>query len=308
MASQPPTTDAPEERFERILKAVKEHVFLSVMQHMMTLQSEPELITRLSGGDMHTLANSQGLMGLLSLVLTQTGGRVSDVTGRKAGLLLGPVLNVLGVVVFSNASSRSVVVACRILRMIVTSFSNTVMVHLLGLSALAGANLAITLRNVPETLGPERRKLMGEVLTLAVCNPFGFIKLYRHGSVALQRMVTITTLQMCLEGKNLSDLVQTWCRGHLLWRPEATRNFIMGYGVLCMVAGIHIHAAAPVNFVIELSMVRTSAVSSVRCVMAVICICHGWLSVLSGLSGLHAPRVPGWPTPVKFREVKNPYG
>ena len=291
--SMAPAADATDERSERILKAVKGHVFLSIMQHMITLQSEPELITRLSGGDpaatMRTLANSQGLMSLLSLVLNQTGGRLSDVTGRKAGLLLGPVLNVLlGVVVFGNASKRSVVVACRILRMIVTSFSNTVMVQAclldalpgkrlgsamselaayiggavvvtpmvesllfklsgrnpavtyLGLSALAAANLAVTLNNVPETLPAEKRKPMSEALTPAVCNPFGFVKLYTHGSAALRRMVNITTLQMTLEGKNTSDLVQTWCRQHLLWRPEATRNFIMGYGVLCMVAGINI--------------------------------------------------------------------
>ena len=57
------------------------------------------MIIKLCGGDaaagMKTLANSQGLVGILSLIINQAGGRFSDATGRKTGLLVGPLCNVV---------------------------------------------------------------------------------------------------------------------------------------------------------------------------------------------------------------------
>ena len=47
------------------------------------------------GEGMRALANSQGLVGVLSLLFNQVGGRLTDATGRKAGLLVGPLLNVV---------------------------------------------------------------------------------------------------------------------------------------------------------------------------------------------------------------------
>lgn len=278
------------ERSEKILKAIKAHVFLSVMEHCISLQSEPLLITKLCGGDaaaaMRILANSQGLVGVLSLIINQAGGRISDATGRKTGLLVGPLLNiVLGAFAFGNPSSRQAIVVCRILRMIVTTFSNTVMVQAslldalpgwriggafaelgacigggvvltplleslilkatnnnprysyLALSALAGVHFAYTGTYLLEPLAIEQRKSMKELMSLQTLNPFGFIKVFTRGSSALQRMVGITTLQMFLEGKNLSDLSQTWMFQNLHWRPEHARNFSVAYGVLCILAG-----------------------------------------------------------------------
>ena len=134
------------ERAEQTLSVFKRHIFLSVMQHCISMQSEPMLITKLSGGDaaegMRALANSQGLMGALSLMINQAGGRLSDSTGRRLGLLLGPALNiVLGSLVYANPTRRSLVLACRVIRMIATTFSNTVMTQAALVEALPSERL-----------------------------------------------------------------------------------------------------------------------------------------------------------------------
>ena len=57
----------------------------------------------------------------------------------------------------------------------------------LGLSALGALNLAYTLNHLPETLVEEKRKPVGDVVSLSMFNPFGFSKIYTKGSAALQR-------------------------------------------------------------------------------------------------------------------------
>ncbi len=75
------------------------------------------------------LASTQGLVGILSLFVNQLGGKISDSKGRKTFLLIGPIGNVIcGSLVFKNFENRSLVVACRVIRLLITTFSNTVMV------------------------------------------------------------------------------------------------------------------------------------------------------------------------------------
>mmetsp|Transcript_55747 Transcript_55747/g.148796 ORF Transcript_55747/g.148796 Transcript_55747/m.148796 type:complete len:319 (+) Transcript_55747:91-1047(+) len=93
---------------------------------------------------------------------------------------------------------------------------------------------------LPETLDASRRKALDLKVFLQSLNPFAFVQIYTRGSAALQKAVTCTTLQMSLEGKNLSDLTQLWARNHLNWESGEIKNFIAAYGVLCAVAGMAI--------------------------------------------------------------------
>merc|ERR1740121_736090 len=56
-------------------------------------------------------------------------------------------------------------------------------------------------------------------------------------------MTYITTLQMFLEGKNMSDTVQIWIRDDLKWTVTQIRNFVILYGVLCTLAGMYLTPA-----------------------------------------------------------------
>jgi len=110
----------------------------------------------------------------------------------------------------------------------------------LALSSLGMAHVLFSLVSVPETLVKSQRKNWSSVLQLSSINPFGFLNIFRRGSFALQKMTMIQTLQMCLEGKNLSELVELWKREHLDWSVEQSRNFVMIYGTLSILSGIFI--------------------------------------------------------------------
>ena len=64
--------------------------------------------------------------------------------------------------------------------------------------------------------------------------------IFRRGSTGLQKMICIQTLQMFLEGKNLSDLVELWKREHLKWTVEGSRNYVMIYGTLSILSGVYV--------------------------------------------------------------------
>ena len=64
--------------------------------------------------------------------------------------------------------------------------------------------------------------------------------IFRRGSLALQKMTIIQSLQMFLEGKNLSDFMELWKREHLHWTVEGSRNFVMVYGTLSILSGIFV--------------------------------------------------------------------
>mmetsp|Transcript_59932 Transcript_59932/g.154253 ORF Transcript_59932/g.154253 Transcript_59932/m.154253 type:complete len:449 (-) Transcript_59932:108-1454(-) len=285
--------DAAEEaRKNKVLNVISLHVFQSVCQHVITLQSEPMLVRELCGGDVaetaKLLSNTSGLVGLLGLFINQAGGKISDTTGRKMHLLAGPLSNILwGILVFNRPTHRNTVLFCRIMRMILTTFSNTVMTSAaladvfsgkelavasskvgavvgvaiiatpffetlmlqrlkhpkytyLALSALAVGQAIFDITCFPETLDLAKRAVKGAGSNLAALNPFGFLEIYTRGSRALKGMVTVSTLQMFLEGKNMSDIVEIWKRQHLKWTIEGSRNFVVTYGILCTIAGITI--------------------------------------------------------------------
>jgi len=286
----PNEVEDPADRRKRIIRAINISIFQSVCQHVITLQSEPLLIREICQGDIaqsaRMLANTQGLVGLLGLFLNQAGGKLSDAIGRKPGLLLGPLGNVLiGQLIFNNPSNKLVVLVCRVLRMTLTTFSNTVICTAALADTCAGMDLALAMSTVgattglaviltpiaesfilqrtknprysylalsllglvqlvhnlvvtPETLDAAKRVAVSTALSLQNLNPFRFLKLYTRGSKALQKMVTITTLQMFLEGKNLSDIVEIWKREHLGWSISGSRNFVVIYGTLCVLSGI----------------------------------------------------------------------
>lgn len=284
-------SDAEEEqRKRRVMKIISLHVFQSVCQHVLTIQSEPMLVRQLCNGDVaqtaRMLSNTAGLVGILGLFINQAGGKISDITGRKMHLLVGPLGNILwGLMVFNRPDHRPTVLFCRVMRMMLTTFSNTVMSSAALADVFSGKELAVAGSKVgavvgaaiistpiletfmlqrlkhpkytylamsvmalgqvifdvtcfPETLDLAKRAVMSTSNTLAALNPFGFMQIYTRGSPALQGMVTITTLQMFLEGKNLSDIVEIWKRDHLKWTIEGSRNFVVTYGILCTIAGI----------------------------------------------------------------------
>lgn len=289
VAGQAAAEQEAQRRRDKIVSIINTSAFFSVLQHMITLQSEPMLVNQLCNGNTgeaaRLLANTQGLVGILSLFVNQAGGRSSDAVGRKFGLLLGPVANIiLGPLVFANAKSKYSVLICRMFRMILTTFSSTVMCvasltdtvsgkelgaalskmgalvglgviispvaeslvlkrfnhpkfSYLAMSFIATLHLAYNVLVTPETLDVAKRASFNTIFTIQSINPFGFMKIYTKGSKALQSMVNITSFQMFLEGKNLSDFAQIWLRNHVGWGTEGIKNFVVVYGILCMAAG-----------------------------------------------------------------------
>lgn len=266
--------------------------YQSVAQHMIVLQSEPILVRELCNGDLGRtamlLGNTTGLVGVLGVFLNQFGGKLSDAIGRKPGLLLGPLVNIiLGLLVTNNSHNLALVLICRMIRLVSTTFSNTVMLgaaladtvqgkelgqkssvigaivglgitttpiietalmkfhghprHLYKyLALLGGVQATITAFSMEESLETAKRKPLESVMNFSAINPFGFIKLYTQGSSVLRQLCNIVSLQMMLEGKNLSDLMEFWKREHLGWSMEQSRNFIVVYGALNIFAGIAI--------------------------------------------------------------------
>mmetsp|Transcript_30359 Transcript_30359/g.66469 ORF Transcript_30359/g.66469 Transcript_30359/m.66469 type:complete len:453 (-) Transcript_30359:57-1415(-) len=275
------------------LKAVKLSTFQSVLQHVITLQSEPLLIKQLCNGDVseaaRLLANTSGIVGVASLILNQAGGKISDSVGRRPGFLLGPACNaILGALVFRNPGNRRLVLLCRCIRMVFTTFSNTVIGSAMIADRLSGKALAVAMSEVgtiiglgvitgpvlesvilarsnnnprsaylamslmasfqtiynilcvPETLDVAKRAAIQAVCSLETLNPFGFVNILTRGSSALRKGIAVVTLQMCLEGKNMSDTSQIWMREHLKFSIADIRNFTVCYGSCCAVAGAKI--------------------------------------------------------------------
>jgi hypothetical protein len=76
---------------------------------------------------------------------------------------------------------------------------------------------------------------------LADANPFAFLKVYFGKSAKLKKLLTITTLQYCNDGKVTSDLFQQWARNNLQWTPETTRDFVACWGAAVTSAGFCVH-------------------------------------------------------------------
>jgi len=104
------------------------------------------------------------------------------------------------------------------------------------LASLGLTSLCLNSILLPETLPEIKRRELDVSSAIAGANPFGFFKIYTHGSPLLKRVATIATMQTMIDGKNMSDLGMIWAREHMNLGVESIRNFVMGYGLLSMVA------------------------------------------------------------------------
>mmetsp|Transcript_112956 Transcript_112956/g.205758 ORF Transcript_112956/g.205758 Transcript_112956/m.205758 type:complete len:455 (-) Transcript_112956:130-1494(-) len=161
--SKPETEKATERHLsiaqrKRMLTLLKVSTFFSIVQHTITIQTEPMLVKELCNNDAakgtRALANTQGLVGILGLFLNQAGGKFSDAIGRKPFLLLGPLGNILlGALVVKNSSSPLLVLVCRVIRMVITTFSNTVIVGAALTDVVSGDDLAREYSKIGSVVG-----------------------------------------------------------------------------------------------------------------------------------------------------------
>jgi len=272
----------------RQINALKISLFQAVVQHVVILQSEATLVSQLAHGSSTQMArmlgNTAGAVGIMGLFVNQMGGKLSDCIGRRPGLLVGPVGNfIAGMLIFRYPTSKAVVLICRMFRLILTTFSGTVMgqaalsdllsgkelsVVMSQVGSLAGAAMVLgpilektvlaLFRNNPrypylfqalfaaatfvsnyifvsETLDPV--KMRAASFSISDLNPLKFVKIFTKGSKALQKLVVISTLQTSIEGKNLNDTAEVWKRSHLGWTPSQSSNFVIIYGILCIISG-----------------------------------------------------------------------
>jgi MFS family permease len=90
---------------------------------------------------------------------------------------------------------------------------------------------------LPESLSSSSKKPFDVSTVVSDVNPFGFLRIYTHGSIAARKLATICCLQTLIDGKNVSDIVQIWTREHIKLQMETIRNFVMGYGLASTIAG-----------------------------------------------------------------------
>ena len=108
------------------------------------------LIRMLCNGDIPRasllLGNTQAITGVLALFLNQFGGKLSDALGRRAFMLIGPVGNmIVGSIVFMNHTNLPLVLVCRVIKQMITTFSNTVIATAALTDFLSGQELALGL-------------------------------------------------------------------------------------------------------------------------------------------------------------------
>ena len=118
------------------LRQVYGSIFLSITTSCAALQAEPLMMTALCGGDVGRaailLSGTSSVSNIISLVVNQIGGRLSDAVGRKLLFLVGPGFSAAqGLLIFANQGSASpslaLLVVCRTLRLCLGTFSSSVM-------------------------------------------------------------------------------------------------------------------------------------------------------------------------------------
>ena len=79
--------------------------------------------------------------------MNQLGGKLSDCLGRRAFFLVGPLVNsCIGALVYTNPNSLPLLVATRVLKISMTTFSGSVMCQvalILGVAVAAVASAAV---------------------------------------------------------------------------------------------------------------------------------------------------------------------
>mmetsp|Transcript_142420 Transcript_142420/g.262512 ORF Transcript_142420/g.262512 Transcript_142420/m.262512 type:complete len:450 (-) Transcript_142420:150-1499(-) len=134
-----------EEKKKWVLKWANIGLLLQVLQHVSDLMTFPVLMKQLCGGDVakttSLLANVQGITGVLSVILFQIGGKLSDMFGRKPFATIGCVANMANGIVMATYGykRRNVAVMCRVAKMIATTFSGSVIGGAACLDVFTGA-------------------------------------------------------------------------------------------------------------------------------------------------------------------------
>ena len=106
-----------------------------------------------------------------------------------------------------------------------------------ALSVLLGV---LELVCLPETLEKGKRRSLSDFFaSISSINPLSFLKVYTSGkSNALKRLLLVTTLQSCLEGRCTSDIFQVWARNNMKATAEVIRNLIMYWGAVVTSFGL----------------------------------------------------------------------
>ena len=120
-----------ERRRVRVNRLLLLHIFQSTVQHVVTIQSEMLLFLRACDGDAASatriMTNTAAVTGILSLVVNQVGGKISDAIGRKPIFLTGPIINAaVGITVFTFPSAIWTLALGKVLKTAGTTLSGTV--------------------------------------------------------------------------------------------------------------------------------------------------------------------------------------
>ena len=158
-----------QQRAAHIINVVCGSAFLSVLQHVIQMQSEPLLMKHLLrrakdpvSAAAKIMANTSGIVGVLGLVINQYGGKMSDLFGRHAFWFVGPLTSILsGLMVHTFSHNLFVVMACRILRLVTTTFSSSVMIGTVLSDVASGSVLAAA--------GAKTGAFVGAAIVVAPC-------------------------------------------------------------------------------------------------------------------------------------------
>uniref|UniRef100_A0A7S1WIW4 Major facilitator superfamily (MFS) profile domain-containing protein n=1 Tax=Alexandrium catenella TaxID=2925 RepID=A0A7S1WIW4_ALECA len=147
-----------EKRKQAVMKALFYNTLQAVIQHVMILQSEQHLFIKSCGGDItkatKVLSITTALVGALGLQFNQIGGRLSDAYGRRTMFMMGPLVNfVAGLCVFKMPGNTLVLAAARVLKLMATTFSGTVMGGAAAGDVLNGTELAVAGSKVGSIVG-----------------------------------------------------------------------------------------------------------------------------------------------------------
>jgi len=151
-------SDNEKESKDRKIRALKMSCFQAVIQHCCILQAEATLVNQLANGNSTDMAkmlgNTAGAVGILGLFVNQFGGKLSDQIGRRPGLLIGPLVNFIsGMLIVGNPRNKSIVLACRMLRLIFTTFSGAVMGQAALSDMASGKELSMIMNEINTCLG-----------------------------------------------------------------------------------------------------------------------------------------------------------
>eukprot|EP00930_Biecheleria_cincta_P026028 TRINITY_DN18416_c0_g1_i2.p1 TRINITY_DN18416_c0_g1~~TRINITY_DN18416_c0_g1_i2.p1 ORF type:complete len:255 (+),score=44.37 TRINITY_DN18416_c0_g1_i2:59-823(+) len=176
-----------EARRRRLVLKICTSSFFSVCQHFIFAQSEPRLFLNLCDKD-----------GILSLMVNQAGGKLSDCIGRKPGFLVGPLSNILlGWLVFKNPRNRLLVTVCRILRLILTTFSNTIMCQAALADVCSGSEFSLAQSQIQVATGIAMLLtpfVEGRILEISPWSPDGIRYVYgAMAGIAAAHVAFVTT-------------------------------------------------------------------------------------------------------------------